>query len=101
MNLSPFINYIKKIVSHKNFTLGKIRKCLTEHASIMIYKLTILPYIEYAGFLVIACSIDDCWDLQICQNDALRICTKQRLTDHVRIEDLHNRCKLVSLEQRR
>ena len=45
MTLRPFINYVKKIVSHKMFTLGKIRKCLTEHASIMIYTLTILPYI--------------------------------------------------------
>ena len=101
MTLRPFINYIKKIVSHKIFTLAKIRRYLTEHAAVMVYKLTILPYIEYADFLVIACTIDDKRDLQICQNDALRICTMVKMTDHIRIEDLHSRCRIVSLEQRR
>ena len=47
---------------------------MTEHASIMIYKLTILPYMEYAGFFsVISCTIDDRRDLQKCKSDALRI----------------------------
>ena len=101
MTLKPFINYIKKTISHKIFTLAKIRRCLTEHAAVMMYKLTILPYIEYAGFLVVACTVDDRRDLQICQNDALRICTNQRLADRVRIEELHVKCKIVSLEQRR
>ena len=101
MTLRPFINYIKKNISHKIFTLAKIRRHLTEHAAVMVYKLTILPYIEYAGFLVVACSLDDKRDLQICQNDALRICAKVKMSDHVRIEDLHSRCKIVSLEQRR
>ena len=31
---------------------AEIRKCLSEHAAIMIYKFTILPYMEYAGFLL-------------------------------------------------
>ena len=101
MNLRSFISHIKKVVSLKIFTLAKIRRFLTEHAAIMIYKLTILPYIEYAGFLVVACAIDDRHDLQICQNNALRICTKYRRNDHVRIKDLHRKCKIVSLEQRR
>ena len=65
----------------------------------MIYKLTILPYMEYAGFLVIACSVDD--RRERCQNDALRMRTKQKISDHVRINDLHARCKIISLEQRR
>ena len=101
LTLRPFINHIKMIISHKIFTLAKIRSCLTEHAAVLIYKLTILPYIEYAGFLVVACSIEDRKDLQICQNDALRICTKQKFSDHIRIEDFHSRCKIISLEHRR
>ena len=67
----------------------------------MIYKLTILPYMEYAGFLVVACTLEDRRDLQKCQNDALRICTKQRLRDHVRVDELHVKCNIISLEQRR
>ena len=74
---------------------------MTEHAAIMVYKHTILPFLEYAGFMLVACNIDERRDLQKCQNDALRVCTRVKLTDHVRIEALHERCKIISLEQRR
>ena len=47
----------------------------------MLYKHTILPFLEYAGFLLIFCSVDDRRDLQICQNNALRICTLIKLND--------------------
>ena len=67
----------------------------------MVYKHTILPYAEYAGYMLTSCTIDDKSDLQKCQNDALRICTRRRLADHIRISDLHKKCKIVSLEQRR
>ena len=101
MTLRPFYNNVKKITYNKIFNLTKIRKYVTEHAVIMIYKHTILPYLEYAGFLLIACNLDDRRELQKCQNDALRICTRVRLSDHVKIDLLHSRCKIVSLEQRR
>ena len=101
MTLRPFISYIKKIISHKIFTIAKIRRCLTVYAAIMIYKLTILPYVEYVGFLVVACTVDDRRSLQKCQNDALRICTKCKIADQVCIEELHSKCKIISLEQRR
>ena len=45
--------------------------------------------------------MDDRRDLQKCQNDALRICTRVRLTDHVKLNVLHERCKITTLEQRR
>ena len=61
----------------------------------MIYKLTILPYVEYVGFLVVACTVDDRRSLQKCQNDALRICTKCKIADQVCIEELHSKCKIV------
>ena len=101
MTLRPFYNQVKKIAYGKIFNLIKIRRYITEYAAVMIYKHTILPYLEYAGFLLISCSLDDRRELQKCQNEALRICTRVRLMDRVRIEDLHNRCKIVSLEQRR
>ena len=101
MTLRPFFNHVKKIVYSKIFMLTKIRSYLTEFAAIMIYKHTILPYFEYAGFLLTACTKEDRKDLQICQNDALRVCTHIKLLDHVRIDDLHDRCKITSLEQRR
>ena len=62
---------------------------------------TILPFIECAWFMLISCNIDDRRELQKCQNDELRVCTKVRLTAHARIDDLHARYKLVSIEHRR
>ena len=99
MNLRSFFSHIKKIVNVKIFAFSKIRMCLTKHAAILLYKLTILPFLEYASFMLTACSIEDRRDLQKCQNDALRICLRIELCDRVRIEDIHDRCKIVSLEQ--
>ena len=93
--------YIRKLVHAKLFSFRKIRKYLTEESAIMVYKHTILPLLEYAGFMLVACNIEDRRDLQKCQNDALRICTHVNLNDHYRIQDLHARCKITSLEQRR
>ena len=86
MTLRPSYNHVKKNVYVKIFTLLKIRKCLTKHAAIMLYKHTILPYLKYAGFMVCACNIEDRRELQKCQNDALRICTNIQLRDRVRIQ---------------
>ena len=57
MNLRSFFNHVKKTVYVKIFALSKLRNCLTEHAAILSYKLTILPYLEYAGFMLISCSV--------------------------------------------
>ena len=51
--------------------------------------------------MLLPCTIDDRSELQKCQNDALRLCTRIRVSDHVKIEDLHSRCNIISLEQRR
>ena len=63
---------------------------------------------SYKGLIYIAekvwapcCTVDERGELQNCQNDALRICTKVKLNDRVRIEYLHEKCKIVKLEQRR
>ena len=101
MSLRPFYTHVKKNVYVKIFSLLKLRKCLTEYAAIMMYKHTILPFLEYAGFMLIACTIDERKDLQKCQNDALRICTNTKLNDRVRIDYLHEKCNIASLEQRR
>ena len=101
MTLRPFFNHVKKIVYAKMFAFSKLRKCLTEKAAIMLYKHTILPFLEYAGFMLVACNIDDRHALQKCQNDALRICAQVRIKDRVKIDDLHKKFEIVSLEQRR
>ena len=51
--------------------------------------------------MLIPCNIDDRHELKKYQNEVLRKCTKVRLNDRVRIEGLHERCKIDSLEWRR
>ena len=78
----------------------KIRKYITDNAAISIYKQTILPIIDYTGFLLLACCKSDCSDLQKVQNDILQICYRSKLVDKVSMLDLHKKAKLLSLEQR-
>ena len=100
MTIQPMLKHVKKLVTNKIFVLRKIRKFLTEKAAVSIYKQTILPIIDYAGFLLLACNVSDRSDLQKMQNDILRICYKAKLSDQVSIKELHNRSKMLSLEQR-
>ena len=69
----------------------------TKEAAIEIYDQCLLPY---ASILLLPCSIVDQCELQICQNNALRICTYIYLGDRIRIIDVHAKCNLISLEQR-
>ena len=80
--------------------LRKIRKYLNFEAALCIYKQTILPLIDYAGFLLLSCRNSDIEDLQKKQNDVLRICTMSKLSDKVSIVILHKKCKILGLKQR-
>ena len=39
------------------FYLRKIRKYLNEKAAVSIYKQSILPIVDYAGFLLLSCGV--------------------------------------------
>ena len=43
---------------------------------------TILPIIDYAGFLLLSCGVSERSDLQKMQNDILRLCCKITLNEH-------------------
>ena len=72
---------------------------MTFDAAVSIYKQTILPLLDYPGFLLIATRKEDKNDFQVLQNDILRICNRTRLSDRVSIPELHSKCKMNSLEQ--
>ena len=101
MSLVPLVITVKQRISDKIFMLRKISRLLTFESAVLAYKQTILPIIDYAGFFIIAFRKDDKRDLQVLQNDILRICNMSRISDRVSIEELHANCKIVSLEQRR
>ena len=98
MSLAPLISHVKKVVSNKTRTLVKIRKYITTSCSLAIYKQTMLPLFDYAGFLLISCNKSDRGDLQVMQNNILRTCYNVCLRDQLSLIDMHREASLVGLQ---
>ena len=101
MSLRPLLCDTKKKIINKIFLLRKIRRYIDEDCALLIYKQTILPFFDYAGFMCLSLNIEDKKELQVMQNDCLRYCYNIRRADRVTIVNIHERAKLSSLEQRR
>ena len=95
------VSHVKKVVSSKVKALSRIRKYITTKCAISIYKQTILPLFDYAGFLLISCNKKDRGDLQVIQNNCSRTCYNVKLLDRLTLNEMHLEAKLASLEQRR
>ena len=91
----------KRSVTNRLFNLRKLKHYITERCALAIYKQTILPVFDYAGFLLILCNKSDRNDLQVIQNDALLTCYNVKQRDKLSISNMHKRPHLLSLEQRR
>ena len=100
LTFTPYYKLVKRIVEKKNFCLSKIRKYVNSRTAILIYQQAILPLLEYAGFVLGSCNIGQKRELQKLQNNALRLCKRYYLLDMVRIDLLHNECRILGLEQR-
>ena len=83
MSLTSFLSDTKKTVINRLFNLRKLRPYITEKSAVpvAIYKQTILPVFDYAGFMLISCNKSDRKDLQVIQNDALRTCYNVKRRD--------------------
>ena len=101
MDLTELLSGVKKTINHHLFKLRKLRKYLTVDCSILVYKQTILPLLDYAGFLLNSCNVSDRDDLQILQNDCLRTCYNVQRRDRMSVATMHKNAKLLSLSQRR
>ena len=55
MTLANYFSDTKKIVMNRLFNLRKLRSYITEKSAVAIYKQTILPVLDYAGFMLIVC----------------------------------------------
>ena len=71
------------------------------NTALLIYKQAILPYFDYGGFLMVSCNKGQKKDLQVLQNNALRMCLRYKLVDRISERRLHIESKLQSLDQRR
>ena len=101
MTLTNFYSDTKIQANNRLFNLWKLRYYITEKSALAIYKQTILPVFDYAGFLLISCNKSDRHSLQVLQNDALRTCFNVKRRDRLSITKMHKKAKLLSLEQRR
>ena len=101
MSLAMFASHLYNRIQVKLYTLSKIRKFIDKNAANLIYKQTILPILDYGGFLLDSCTQKARDDLQKLQNKALRIIHNVKLINAPGIEILHNMSGLSSLRQRR
>ena len=89
LTMLPQYKAIYRRVEQKIYMLCKLRYLLDKHSTLLVYKQAILPYIDYVSFVLVSCNIGKRKDLQILQNNVLRICLRYRLADRVSIEQLH------------
>ena len=65
MSLTTLLTKLKSRVVNKIYSSVKIHNMMNVECALSIYKQTILPVLDYTGFLLIACNIRNRSDLQI------------------------------------
>ena len=99
LNFNKHISEIVNIVSHKLYLLSKIRKYLTKHACILIFKTMVLSLIEYGDILYTGTTHKNLDKLDKLFYRGLRICdgTNAMLSREL----LRNDCYIDKLSHRR
>ena len=100
LTMSPALKDAYRKVEQKIYMLGKLRYLVDKKSAVLTYKQTVLPYLDYVGFVLLSCNVGARNSLQTLQNNALRLCLHYRLVDHIRIERLHSEARIQSVEQR-
>ena len=88
-------------LEQKVYMLGKLRYYIDKRTALLVYKQSVLPYLDYSGFLLVSATQRQIKDLQTLQNNALRLCLRYNLIDRVSEGRLHNEAALQNLKQRR
>ena len=73
LSMKQHAKNILKVGAHKLFMLRHIRKVLTMHASILIFKSVFIGVLDYGSIFVSSIPEEMKEDIQILQNNALRI----------------------------
>ena len=74
LSMKQHAKNILKVGAHKLFMLRHIRKVLTMHASILIFKSVFIGVLDYGSIFVSSIPEEMKEDIQILQNNALRCC---------------------------
>ena len=101
MNLEANYNNIFKRFSYKVFKFSKIKSYLKPNIRVLIYKQTVLPFVEYISSLLYFNRKLDVDKLQKLQNKALRMCMDIYDPREMSVLALHNICDIGLLNTRR
>ena len=101
LNLKSNFNMVFKKFSHKIYQFGKIKKYINVDTRILVYKQTIMPLVEYVGFMLNMNNNQDTMKLQRLQNRALRMCFEVNIPFDICTADLHNQARVATLQQQR
>ena len=88
-----------RMVAHKLYLLGRMRKYISTEQAITIYKSKIVPYFDYGDIFLMSITSKTKQKLQKLQNRALRICLEAEGRTSVNM--LHNTCYVSKLDDRR
>ena len=93
------VKLLKRNICNKLFRFSSLRKWLTRDYSILVYKCTIRPILEYCSFITASCNEDGMKQLQRLQNRALRICLKCNIRKY-HVDELHDICGVEPVQRR-
>ena len=97
-----FESHIKKVsndVSYRLTKLFRLRNMITENVATKIYKVMILPLMDYCDIIYASGTQGNLKKLKVLQNKALRIIGKMQKRTNT--ENIANRLKIQSLKKRR
>ena len=57
LTMVPALKDIYRKVEQKIYLLGKLRYLVDKSSAVLIYKQTILPYLDYTGFVLLSCNV--------------------------------------------
>ena len=87
-----FNNFFKKF-SYKTYQFGKIKKYINIPTHILVYKQTILPFVEYVSFMLCLNNKHEIDKLQRVQNKCLRICYNINTPTDIGTVQLHENAR--------
>ena len=91
---------ILKVGSHKLFMLCHIRKVLTMHASLLIFKSVFIGVLDYGSIFVSSIPEEMKEDIQILQNNALRCCLNILDPKDANVLELHRQVNVQLFKRR-
>ena len=99
LKFDKHVDYLKRKLNTKMRCLGRIRQYIPEELALQLYSSLILPHLDYGDIIYDAMSTTLSNQLQVVQNNCLRICLKRDRMTHV--PELHTDSKVNKLDDRR